>query len=64
MKNHLKVEMKPEIIAKASPNFQKIDAKAIAGVNAEDIIERNVIAEYNTDEDDDDDEKEGAGESE
>lgn len=49
---HIDIAMKPDIIVKASPEFQQIDAKAVAGVAAEDIIERNVIAEYrDTDED-------------
>ena len=44
--DRIKIKMRPEIIAKASPNLQNIDAKAVAGVTDEDIIERNVIAEY------------------
>lgn len=43
---HIDLEMKPDIVVKASPTLQKIDAKAVAGVTVEDIIERNVIAEY------------------
>jgi hypothetical protein len=46
----ISVEMRPDIIAKASPNLEKIDAKAVAGMALGDIIERNVIAEFEEDE--------------
>jgi len=50
MSKRIKLKMNPEIISKASPNFHKIESKAVAGVTPEDIIERNVIAEYRTEE--------------
>jgi len=58
---HIEIEMRPEIIAKASPTLQKIDAKAVAGLSEQDIIERNVIAEYGeTDKEDEQSESEAS----
>ena len=57
---HIKIKMKPEIIVKASPTFEPIDAKAVAGVSADDIIERNVIAQYEAPEEGDESDA-GAG---
>lgn len=48
---HIEIEMKPQIIAKPSPTFSKIDAKAVAGLSQDDIIERNVIGEFEEDDD-------------
>lgn len=56
----ISLEVRPEIVAKASPDFENIDARAVAGVSELDVIERNVIARLEEQEgEDEDDQEEG-----
>ena len=57
MDNMINIKINPDIVTKASPNFVQIENKATAGIPTQDIIERNVIAEYDEEREDDEEGK-------
>jgi hypothetical protein len=48
-----KIEVESSVISKKSPDFKKIEKKAVAGLSNVDLINKHTIGEYDKDEDED-----------